>query len=368
MSVVHISTKSKSYEVRIEPGLRHTLYNLIHAHKMSDASSFLIITDEHVHDLYINDVLAGFPKQDHVYVEKVASGESSKSFEVYQKLQERALQIGLDRKSVIIALGGGVIGDLAGFVAATYMRGVRFVQVPTTLLAHDSSVGGKVAINLPGAKNIVGAFFQPELVIYDTEMLHSLPEREWRSGFAEVVKHGFIRDREFLDWLKGQVTSFDQFNDEFLKEMLVQSIGVKADIVSADETEQGIRAYLNFGHTLGHAIEAELGYGELSHGEAVAVGMIFALRLSERVFQVELPVKETITWLETLGYSTNVPKGLSAEQLLASMKKDKKTTGGLIRMVLVEECGKAVLKDVADEPLLDSLHKAIEEGFDDSWN
>ncbi|MDV2683467.1 3-dehydroquinate synthase [Alkalihalophilus lindianensis] len=368
MSTVRITTKSQSYDVVVQTGLRHHVYDLLKQNEIGNYSSVLVITDEHVYSLYASEVVASFPEDTRIYTEVVPAGEASKSFDVFKRLQERALELGLDRHSIIIALGGGVIGDLAGFVAASYMRGIRFIQVPTTLLAHDSSVGGKVAINLPQAKNIVGAFYQPELVIYDTEMLRSLPELEWRSGFAEVIKHGFIRDQQFLKWLTEHVHSFVDLPDDVLEEILVRSIGVKAAIVKEDEREQSVRAFLNLGHTLGHAIEAELGYGKLAHGEAVAIGMIFALRLSEQKFKIDLPINQLLVWLRQLGYQTTIPNGLKPHQLLASMKKDKKTTSGHIRMVLLKEVEDVILTEVSDELLFQSLTYAIKEGFDDPWN
>ncbi|WP_100372704.1 3-dehydroquinate synthase [Bacillus sp. FJAT-45037] len=368
MAVVHVETKSSSYDVRIGRDIRHHMIDLLKEQQIHYISSIWIITDDNVHARYSMDVLTSLSSEHIVYTDVVTPGEGSKSMDVYQRLQRRALELGLDRKSLVIALGGGVIGDLAGFVAATYMRGIRFIQMPTTLLAHDSSVGGKVAINLPHAKNIVGAFYQPEFVIYDTDMLKSLPEVEWRSGFAEVMKHAYIRDADFLVWLTEHVTSFHSFNDSLIESMLVRSIGVKAAVVKEDEKEHGIRAFLNFGHTLGHAIEAELGYGKLSHGEAVAIGMLFSMRLSEKITEQQLPVIECINWMRKLGYSTDIPRTLTSSTLLQSMKKDKKATSGLIKMVLLKQVGEAFVQEVSDEMVLEALNKALKEGFDDPWN
>ena len=195
----------------------------------------------------------------------------------------KALDFKLDRHSLILALGGGAVGDLSGFVAATFMRGIPFIQIPTTILAHDSAVGGKVAINHPAGKNMIGAFYQPEAVVYDIDFLKSLPEHEIRSGFAEVIKHGLIQDPSFYHWLKENILSIDMMiSDENLIHFLSRGVEIKSAIVEEDEKETGIRAYLNFGHTLGHAIEAELGYGKLTHGEAVVIGMLYALQLSEK--------------------------------------------------------------------------------------
>ncbi|GAE34555.1 3-dehydroquinate synthase [Halalkalibacter akibai JCM 9157] len=255
MNRVQVATKSKVYDVCIKAGLRHLIGDAVK--KVTEpVSSVLVITDTDVAPLYLDDVVLSFKNEYPVYTEVIQSGEASKSFSVYEQVMTKALESSLDRKSLIIALGGGVVGDLAGFVAATYMRGIRFIQVPTTLLAHDSSVGGKVAINHPLGKNMVGSFHQPESVLYDTEMLYSLPVKEWRSGFAEVMKHGFIRDLSFLNWLQ-EIKVIEEMPIEQLNTLLEKSISIKAEIVTVDEKESGIRAHLNFGHTLGHAIESD---------------------------------------------------------------------------------------------------------------
>ncbi len=204
----------------------------------------------------------------------VPSGESSKSLSQFEQLITEALKAGLDRNSAVIALGGGVVGDLAGYVAAAYMRGIRFIQIPTTILAHDSSVGGKVAVNHPQAKNIIGAFHQPEMVLYDLATLQTLPEREVKSGLAEVVKHGLIWDAEFVDWLDANADKLLALDAEALGYALYKGSSVKAAVVSQDERENDLRAILNLGHTIGHALEAVANYNELQHGEAFQSGWL----------------------------------------------------------------------------------------------
>ncbi|WP_078553276.1 3-dehydroquinate synthase [Bacillus alkalicellulosilyticus] len=356
MTELTISTKSKTYPVVIEAGIRHRIGSFLTDHLKLKVSSILIITDDTVANLYLSDVHQSVKNIAPVVHFIIPSGEQSKSFQAFYDIQTVALENGLDRHSLIIALGGGVVGDLAGFVAATYMRGIPFIQVPTTLLAHDSSVGGKVAINHPVGKNMIGAFHQPEAVLYDIDTLQSLPEHEWRSGFAEVMKHSLIWDYEFYRWLQDQIESFSVINGELAEQLLERSIGVKAAVVAEDEKETGMRAFLNFGHTLGHAIEAKLGYGKMTHGEAVVIGMVFALKLSQHVNDVQLPISEITDWFRQYGYATAIPANLSVEELVEAMKMDKKTQHGVIRMVLLQSVGEAKVVSIAEEILVDLLH------------
>lgn len=348
MEQLQIHTLSKQYPVFIGSHLRKEVGNLLQSLPLKEISSILIITDDTVAPLYLADVKQSLAISQ-VYEYIIPSGEASKSFQNYYDIQSFALEKGLDRKSIILALGGGVVGDLAGFVAATYMRGIPYIQIPTTLLAHDSSVGGKVAINHPLGKNMIGAFHQPEAVIYDIETLQSLPEHEWRSGFAEVMKHALIWDRDFYDWLQKNIHSFSDITGTVAEQLLKRSISVKAAIVGQDETEKGIRAFLNFGHTLGHAIETKMGYGTITHGEGVAIGMVFAMKVSEDVFQIKLPIDEIKSWFESYGFSTEIPANLNKEELIETMKKDKKTHHGVIRMVLLKEIGKVEVVSVDEE-------------------
>ncbi|WP_416149716.1 3-dehydroquinate synthase [Salipaludibacillus sp. HK11] len=352
-----IESESHSYPVYIGDGLRYSAYEAISQTLKKSVSSFMIIADESVAEIYLDDVMASFPADEKPFVTYIPAGEASKSIEQYERLLTSALEAGMDRQAAVIALGGGVTGDLAGFVAATYMRGIRFIQMPSTLLAHDSSVGGKTGINHPLGKNLIGAFHPPSAVIYDSEMLKTLPEKEWRSGFAEVIKHGFIAEPTFLDWLEDNVTSFSDISTKTINEMLKRSIQVKVTIVQADEREQGIRAFLNFGHTLAHSIEAEAGYGKITHGEAVMIGMIFALKLSEQHFNCTFDYEKTENHLKNLGYDLTVPNDFSREQLLKRMKLDKKAASKKIRFVLLEEIGKPKLVAVEDETIRRLLEK-----------
>lgn len=357
MEKMLIETKTKQYPLYIGENIRFKTGKLISSLFGSPISSVLIITDDNVAPLYLQDIKESLKEFKQVFEYVIPSGEASKSFKMYDDIQGFALEKGLDRRSLIIALGGGVVGDLAGFVAATFMRGIRFVQVPTTLLAHDSSVGGKVAINHPLGKNMIGAFYQPEAVIYDTTTLQSLPDTEWRSGFAEVIKHGFIWDLQFLQWLQDNINSFDQIKGPLAIELLVRSISVKKAVVEEDETEQGIRAILNFGHTLAHAIETNLGYGKISHGEAVIIGMVFALKVSEEYFDVNLNIPSITEWFKQYNYHISIPVQLNVEDLITAMKKDKKSSEGIIHMVLVSEIGKSEVVSVSEERIRALLSK-----------
>lgn len=362
MQQLKIHAGTKSYPVFIGNGAIHQLSDFIHTAKDS-YSSIMVITDETVATHHLGTIRNSLNLP---YIEKVVpSGEKAKTFEVYYDCLSSALENKLDRKSLIISFGGGAVGDLAGFVAATYMRGIRFIQVPTTILAHDSAVGGKVAVNHPLGKNMIGAFHQPEAVVYDLNFLETLPEQEVRSGFAEVIKHSLISEKDFYIWLKKEIHSLNDLDDSQMLEFLKKGIQIKGSVVAEDEKENGIRAYLNFGHTLGHAIEAEAGYGKVTHGEAVAIGMVFALRLSNQLLELDFNIAEFKSWLKKLGYHTAIPAGLSVERLVEKMKQDKKAVRGTIRFVLLESIGKPALVEVEEQTLMMNLMKFAEDGVKD---
>ncbi|NNU90437.1 3-dehydroquinate synthase [Anoxybacillus sp. CHMUD] len=362
MKRIHIDTPSKRYEVVIGNEVLHMIDRVIDR-VCPHVTAVLIITDETVASLYLDDVKKTLHQTyDRVYTHIIPSGEEAKSFEQFYACHTAALTNHLDRHSLIVALGGGVVGDLAGFVAATYMRGIRFIQVPTTLLAHDSAVGGKTAINHPLGKNMIGAFYQPELVFYDISLLHTLPEREMRSGFAEIMKHSLIYDRAFFGWLQANVQQLDDLRGDRLQYAIQRGIEIKAAIVAKDEKEQGVRAYLNFGHTLGHALESELGYGVMTHGDAVALGMLFAIFVSERFYNQPLFYSSFRTLFHRYGFPTSLPSHVSPERLLDKMKKDKKAKDQTVRMVLMKEIGTVCVEQISDEQLLRWLYAFAEEG------
>jgi 3-dehydroquinate synthase len=313
----------------------------------------LIVSDETVAALHAPALIAGLKSHGvHAEMATVPAGEASKSFAHLERVLDRCAEAGLDRKDMIVALGGGVVGDLAGLAAALYMRGVDFIQVPTTLLAQvDSSVGGKTAIDTPRGKNLVGAFHQPRLVLADIEVLKTLPERQLRSGWAEVLKHGLICDAGFFDWLGGQGAGGAAGDPAALSEAVVRSVRIKAAVVSEDEKEAGRRALLNLGHTFGHALETALGYDEvLTHGEAVALGCCMAFRFSARLGLCGEPDARRV---EAVTAAAGLPTRLEqagvfeADRLIALMAGDKKAEGGALTFILARGIGRAeVVKGV----------------------
>lgn len=355
MNEITIQTSTNQYDVMIGKGLRHQILDF--SPKLY--SQVLIITDSNVEPLYLADVIEAVKDAYPVSYSVVPAGEGSKSIQMYYDLMTDAIETGLDRKSLVIALGGGMIGDLAGFVAATFMRGIDFIQVPTTILAHDSSVGGKVAINHPEGKNLIGNFYPPVAVIYDVETLHTLSDREVRSGYAEVVKHSLIHSSSFWDQIN-QIELTESLNEEALTDVLLKGIKVKAEVVEQDERESNIRQFLNFGHTLGHALESELGYGTITHGEAIAIGMLFAIRVSEKTYQIELPYQEVYKWFLKNDYPLQLPN-LSIDKLIDRMRRDKKSNNQIVTMVLLKNIGEPTIEKLDDQKLHVWLKDFIQE-------
>jgi 3-dehydroquinate synthase len=340
MPTVHVNLGPRSYDIEIGSG------NLADAAKFCDAeaddSHVVLITDSNVDELYSEAVTAPLSELGaEVDVLVAEAGEQSKSADVATGLWERMLDEGADRSSVVVALGGGVVGDLAGFVAATFARGLRFVQIPTTLLAQvDSSVGGKVGINLPGGKNMVGAFWQPRGVVIDVDVLKTLPDREYRAGLAEVVKYGVIQDEPFFAYLESNVDAINGHDSGVLTYIVQRCCRLKADVVEQDEREEtGLRSILNYGHTFCHAFEAATGYEQLLHGEGVAIGMACAARLAERLGRVDAKfVERQGKLLESLQLSLDVPD-VDHDELIELMYHDKKVERGKLRFVLPTRMG-----------------------------
>ena len=346
----------------VERGCRQRLGELL-TRFASPPRKVALVSDRNVAPLHGESVEAslteaGFEVKDFL----VPPGEESKSYKMLENLWDRMLAFGMERRDLVLALGGGVVGDLAGFAAATLKRGVDFVQVPTTLLAQvDAAIGGKTGVNASSGKNLVGAFHQPLLTVVDAELLESLPEQELRAGLAEVVKYGFIRDPTILNLLERQISVSGLLADHSaLDEILDRSIRIKTDIVQRDETEQGERAFLNFGHTVGHALEAVTGYRELLHGEAVAIGMVAAAFLAVDLGKAppELPARIAgILERFDLPVATHVPPGT----LLPVLQRDKKRHKGRVRWVLVREPGSCELAEEVDPGSvlrsLDAIHR-----------
>ncbi|WP_353855418.1 3-dehydroquinate synthase [Bacillus sp. Bos-x628] len=355
MKTLEVSTSSSNYPVYIGDGIRRNIVDLITSTRCS-YTKLLIVTDSAVDAIYGSEMVRFLEQKWSVQKVVVPNGEQSKSFSQFEHIHTKAIQFQLDRSSCIMALGGGVIGDLAGFVAATYMRGIDFIQVPTTLLAHDSAVGGKTGINHPLGKNLIGAFHQPRAVIYDTSMLDTLSDTELRSGFAEVIKHALISSNDFLSELMS-IRSLTELSKEQLAHMLYQGIQVKASIVQEDEKEQGVRAFLNLGHTLGHAIEAEYGYGAITHGDAIAIGLQFALYVSEKHLGLSLNRSDLKEWMKGLGFPVQIRQDISTNIFVDRMVGDKKAIGGRVQFVLLKQVGDVTLQSFTKEELHDWLEK-----------
>ncbi len=350
---VRVDLGSRSYDILIKAGLLEQVPVLLKEYGLNPSKGLLITDDKvdsyHTYPLQKRLVEAGLSYPRSV----VPAGEESKSRDWLFHAYDDAIEAGLDRKSIILAVGGGVVGDLGGYVAASYLRGIKYVQVPTTLLSMvDSAVGGKTGINLPQGKNLIGAFHQPSLVICDLNTLKTLPAREYRSGLAEIIKYGIIYDAVLFEFIEANISAALASDLIVLEHLVSRSCMIKADVVSQDETESGLRAILNFGHTLGHAIEAVAGYGKYLHGEAIAVGMVYASRLSAKLTGLK---EEQVARIEHLFIQAKLPvkaKDLSWSALRKVMSIDKKSTSGLPRFVLAREIGKVEPGIAVDETLL----------------
>lgn len=369
MITIPVELSERSYDIQIQEGALER--SGVALASLGDVSRILLVTDENVDALYAETVAAAIVDRGlDLDVVVVPAGEESKSIETAYSLWERFLEVGADRRAVAVALGGGVVGDLTGFVAATYVRGVRFFQIPTTLLAQvDSSVGGKTAIDLPGGKNMVGAFWQPSGVLIDPNVLTTLPVEQYRAGLGEVVKYGASLDADFFAFLERDAEKIVARNPETLGAVVAKCCEIKARVVSEDEFETtGRRALLNYGHTFGHAFESALGYGELAHGDGVSIGSLAAARLARRLAQngdprfsaidgswiarqtelferLELP-----TSLAVVGRRIGDAPETSVERLVDLMRTDKKAEFGKLSFVLPTGLGECVrLRDVSPE-------------------
>lgn len=355
---VRIDLAERSYDILIGSGLLRDAASYDDLPRSRDA---MIVTNTTVAPLYaraLAEALRGWHEQIHAV--ELPDGETHKDWVTLNRIFDALLGHGCDRKTVLYALGGGVIGDMTGFAAACYMRGVPFVQVPTTLLAQvDSSVGGKTAINHPLGKNMIGAFYQPLRVVADLDTLATLPRREVAAGLAEVIKYGPIADDAFFGWIEKNADALVALEPAALLHAVKRSCEIKAQVVGADEREQGLRAILNFGHTFGHAIEAGLGYGEWLHGEAVGCGMVMAAVLSQRLGLVDAGYVERVRALVAkVGLPVRAPD-LGRARWLELMRVDKKTEGGAIRYVVIEAPGRAAMRAVPDEVVAPVIAECI---------
>ena len=343
-----VSTASPAATVEVELGDRaYPIYigsgllaggDLLRKHVPGNTA--LVVTNETVAPLYLDRVVAALSEGGEIRVETVVlpDGEEHKNVDVLMKVFDKALDARLDRQTTFVALGGGVIGDMTGFAAASYQRGVHFVQIPTTVMAMvDSSVGGKTGVNHPAGKNMIGAFYQPRCVLVDTDTLSTLPDREYKSGMAEVVKYGLIRDADFFEWQERNVDALMARDGDVVVKAIERSCVNKAEVVALDEKEGGVRATLNLGHTFGHAIETGIGYGEWLHGEAVSVGMVMAADMSERLGWIDESVaRRTLDLLKKFDLPTDVPEGMTVETFEKLMAVDKKAANGKLRLILLK--------------------------------
>lgn len=320
-----------------------------------------IVTDSNVGPLYADDVKNELEKTNNkVFVFTFNSGEENKNLDTVQNLYEFLIQNKFDRKDMLVALGGGVVGDLTGFTAATYLRGINFIQVPTTLLAQvDSSIGGKTGVDFRAYKNMVGAFHQPKLVYMNLATLNSLDNRLFNSGFGEIIKHGFIKDKNYYNWLKENVNDIKAREYSALENMIATSCNIKREVVEKDPTEKGDRALLNFGHTLGHAIEKLMDF-KLFHGECVVLGMIAALNISvEKGFISKNEYDDAINMFKEYDFPLTV-NNISIDDIISVSKNDKKMDKGKIKFILLKEIGNAYIDtSITDEDMKKSLENII---------
>lgn len=365
MRIVNVPLGARSYAIKIGPHLLRRLGAECARLKLGQRCA--IITDTNVGRRYARPAFDSLARAGFCPALVILNpGEATKHPRSAAQCYDRLADHRLERKSFIVALGGGVVGDLAGFVAATYLRGIAFVQVPTTLLAQvDSSVGGKVGVNLKAGKNLVGAFYQPQLVLCDLDTLRTLPEREYRAGLAEVVKYGIIYDADLFARLERDLPKLLRRDVRVLGAIIARCCQIKAEVVAQDETESGLRSILNFGHTIGHALEAISHYGRYLHGEAIAIGQVAAARLSTEL--VGLPraqLARILGLLERIGLPTHVRLNARQRQkLFAALRLDKKVRGGQVRFVLAKRIGQVVWgQHVADDLIEAALEGQIPDG------
>ena len=362
MEICHVNLEREidnSYDILIGHGLSDNLPSELKL--KSIANSYAIITDSNVEKTYGKKLLKNFLNADlHTHLISFPSGEKSKSRKIKERIENEMLKLGFGRDSCIIALGGGVVGDLAGFVASTYMRGIPYIQVPTTLLAMvDSSIGGKVAVDTSKAKNVIGAFHQPKKVITDLNFLKTLPKDEFTDGMAELIKHALIKDKEFFHFLEKNVGKILNKDFEILEKTIKRSCEIKASIISQDEKEKGLRKILNYGHTIGHSIESASNY-EISHGQAIAIGMSYAAKLSAKLgFLHEGSVIRQNNLLDYLGFPRRISsRKLKPSKILENIQYDKKIANGKMNFILLKSIGDAFISDkVAVEDIKDVLEE-----------
>lgn len=319
----------------------------------------MIVSDENVQGLFLSEVAESLASMGcEVSLAVISPGEDSKSLQVAESLYTQALNENLDRSSSIVALGGGVVGDLAGFVASTYMRGINLIQIPTTLLAQvDSSVGGKVAVNHPLAKNIIGSFYQPKSVYINIDTLNTLPPRQFSTGMAEIIKYGFIWDGDFLIWLEDNIEGLMEGQRAPLAYAIERCCQIKAEVVRQDEREKGLRAILNFGHTVGHGLESITNYNRYTHGEAVALGMVYESLIARNMGLIDQSLVDRLVGLLKKSNLSTGLQGIDVEALIDAMGHDKKNKGGSIVFILPTDMGEVEVFDNIEDELIHRVFK-----------
>jgi 3-dehydroquinate synthase len=360
MQAIRVKLPENSYDVVISDHRIESLGEVSSQLKLG--KKVLLVSNPDIFGYYGDRVVhslqdVGFEVSTHL----IPAGETHKTLQSIEKIYDVALENYLERSSTMIALGGGVVGDMTGFAAATWLRGINFIQVPTSLLAMvDASIGGKTGVNHPRGKNLIGAFYQPKLVFIDPLVLKTLPEREFRAGMAEVIKYGIIWDAELFAALEGaeRLDKLEYLSPELLEMIITRSCQAKVDVVSQDEKEAGLRAILNYGHTIGHAVESLTGYSEINHGEAVAIGMVSAGQLAVELgmwSQTEADRQKAL--IEKTGLPVKIPNSLNPDEIIETLKSDKKVKSGIIRFILPEAIGKAT---ISDRVTADAIVKVIE--------
>lgn len=364
LSNVTVNCSQKSYQIAIAPGSLNQIGK--HLKTLDIGNQVLVVSNAMIFDQYGKTILDSLNAANFsVSHQIIPEGERHKTLLSVQKIYDKALENYLERSATLIALGGGVIGDMTGFAAATWLRGINVVQVPTSLLAMvDAAIGGKTGVNHPQGKNLIGAFYQPKFVLIDPQVLKTLPHREFCAGMAEVIKYGIIWDKDLFEALEStqQLDHLDYLSPDLLQTILTHSCQTKADVVSQDEKEGGLRAILNYGHTVGHAIERLTGYQLVNHGEAVAIGMSVAGKIAVKMgWWSEQESQRQDQLITKAGLPTMVPPMLTIEDILDALKSDKKVKAGKVRFILPETIGKAKITDQVSPDILSETIKSCQE-------
>ncbi|MFB6277831.1 MAG: 3-dehydroquinate synthase [Halothece sp.] len=364
LSTINVNCSPKSYQIAIAPGSLNQIGEYLK--ELEIGNQILVVSNAMIFDQYGETVLASLEAANFsVSYQIIPEGERHKTLLSVQKIYDKAFENYLERSATVVALGGGVIGDMAGFAAATWLRGINVVQVPTSLLAMvDAAIGGKTGVNHPHGKNLIGAFHQPKFVLIDPQVLKTLPHREFCAGMAEVIKYGVIWDAELFEQLEAteQLDHLDSLSPDLLQTILTHSCQAKADVVSQDEKEGGLRAILNYGHTVGHAIESLTGYRLVNHGEAVGIGMSVAGKIAVKMgLWSEQESQRQDQLIAKAGLPRTVPHMLTIEDILEALKSDKKVKAGKVRFILPEKIGKAIVTDQVSPEVVSEVIKSCQE-------